>query len=469
MSPEEAKTLFASVDEIFKFASSDTGFAIQHSVKRELVNRDVVQKYVESRMKDDEDAKRLERSEIVLKKFGLLPRDFDLHTFLVGLLREQVAGYYDVNTKTIYLLDWVDAEAQQPVLAHELTHALQDQNYDLKKWSDLHDPHKKKDERFEYDEDEESMARDAVAEGQAMVVLVDYMLRPSGHTLADSPQIGKTMRDAMGKTGDSPMLDRAPLMLRESLIYPYRDGLDFEQQLLSAGGKQLAFNGAFKQPPQDTHEILEPAAYLAHKPVFWIPLPDFRAALGKTYEKYDVGSVGEFDTGIIVEQYVDNEASTALAPSWRGGSYFAAKKVQPKGATQPLSISDISLLYISRWATDEDADQFAHVYGSSLVKRYKQAQPSAESQAKCPSSTWCSSMRFNTEEGPVIIERLPHSAVLITEGFEPEIQRQLKAQLQSDSVQEKVESDLMRRLTQSAIVREALKNMVLRKLAAKVR
>src|SRR5689334_22725395 len=90
ISPEEAKALFASVDEIFKFASEDTGFVIKHPVKRELASRDVVQKYVESRLSDDEDAKRLERSEIVLKKFGLLPRDFDLHTFLVGLLREQV-------------------------------------------------------------------------------------------------------------------------------------------------------------------------------------------------------------------------------------------------------------------------------------------------------------------------------------------------------------------------------------------
>ena len=78
-------------------------------------------------------------------------------------------------------------------------------------------------------------------------------------------------------------------------------------------------------------------------------------------------------------------------------------------------------------------------------------------------------MTLDTDEGLVIIERLPHSAVLITEGFEPEIQRQLKAQLQSDSAQEKVQSDLMRRLTQSSMVREALENMVARKLAAKVR
>ena len=77
---------------------------------------------------NDEDTQRLRRSELVLKKFGLLPRDFNLETFLVALLREEVAGYYDPKTKTVNLLDWVPIEEQEPVMAHELTHALQDQD-----------------------------------------------------------------------------------------------------------------------------------------------------------------------------------------------------------------------------------------------------------------------------------------------------------------------------------------------------
>src|SRR5450755_5196835 len=85
-------------------------------------------------MKDDKDAKRLERSSAVLKKFGLLPRNFDLPNFLVAMLREQVAGYYDPKTKTVNLLNWLDVEQQKPVLAHELTHALQDQSFDIEKW-----------------------------------------------------------------------------------------------------------------------------------------------------------------------------------------------------------------------------------------------------------------------------------------------------------------------------------------------
>ena len=134
ISPEEAKELFRSVDDILSFASKDTSLPIHESVKRRLTSRDEVVAYIEKHMAEDEDAQRLRRSERVLKKFGMLPRDFDLQKFLIALLREQVAGYYDPKTKTVNLLDWIDGEQQKPVLAHELTHALQDQSFGLEKW-----------------------------------------------------------------------------------------------------------------------------------------------------------------------------------------------------------------------------------------------------------------------------------------------------------------------------------------------
>ena len=134
ISPKEAKELFRSVDEILKFASDDTGLPIDHEVKRKLADRKEVESYLEKGMKDDKDAKRLERSSIVLKKFGLLPRDFQFGPFLVAMLKEQVAGYYDPKKKTVNILNWIDAEQQKPVLAHELTHALQDQSFSMEKW-----------------------------------------------------------------------------------------------------------------------------------------------------------------------------------------------------------------------------------------------------------------------------------------------------------------------------------------------
>ncbi len=127
----EADDLFRAVDEILAFDSQKTGLPIKHPVKRKLTSRAEVQKFFLDSFKDDESAKRLRQAELVLKKFGLIPRDASLAGTLLALYTESVAGYYDPKTKTVYLLDWLDPESQKPVLAHELTHALQDQNFGI--------------------------------------------------------------------------------------------------------------------------------------------------------------------------------------------------------------------------------------------------------------------------------------------------------------------------------------------------
>src|SRR5215469_11560437 len=133
ITPRQAEELFHSVDEILQFDSKQTGLPVKHDVKRKLTSRDEVESYLTKHL-NDEDTQRLRRSELVLKKFGLLPRDFNLETFLVALLKEEVAGYYDPKTKTVNLLDWVPMEEQEPVMAHELTHALQDQDINMQRW-----------------------------------------------------------------------------------------------------------------------------------------------------------------------------------------------------------------------------------------------------------------------------------------------------------------------------------------------
>src|SRR5437667_1762220 len=265
ISSKEAEELFRSVDEILKFASKDTGLAIRHEVKRGLTRRDEVVAYIEKHMAEDEDAQRLRRSELVLKKFGLLPRDFNLQTFLVALLREQVAGYYDPKTKTVNLLDWIDPEQQQPVLAHELTHALQDQSFGLEKWmkagaADLAG-NSRDSTQGDIENDETAAARQAVVEGQAMVVLIDYMLAPTGQSLKDSPQIVEALKQGMLLgTADSIQFHNAPLYLKEALTFPYRFGIDFVADVLAKDGKEKAFAGVFANPPRTTREVMDPKA-----------------------------------------------------------------------------------------------------------------------------------------------------------------------------------------------------------------
>jgi hypothetical protein len=418
ISPKEAEDLFREVSQILQFASDDSGLPIKHQVKPKLAGRDEVVAYLEKSMAEDKDAKRLRRSELVLKKFGLLPHDFDLSKFLVALLREQIAGYYDPKKKTVNLLDWVDVAAQRPVLAHELTHALQDQSFNLDKWmrkGDVDLDTKKNPNARDVQNDETPEARQAVAEGQAMVVLVDNMLLPTGQSLLSSPEVAKALEDGMlAGTPDSIQFQSAPIYLREALTFPYRYGLEFEAQLLRQGGRQEAFFGALKNPPYTTRQIMEPKTYLAGERIAPLALPDFKQIF-KNYDRFDIGAIGEFDVAVLIDQYAGTEASHSLYPHWRGGYYYAAR---PKGDPNAA----LGLLYVSRWSDADKAAEFAAVYAKYLPKRYLHVQ-SAPSDAAKPAADHEESKQLTgahtwlTETGPVVIQ-VKGDTVLITESLD---------------------------------------------------
>ena len=224
ITPQQAEQLFRDVDTILAFASKDSSLPMKREVKRRLASREEVVTYLKKNMAEDKDVKRLRRTELVLKKFGLLPKEFDLQTFLVSLLEEQVAGYYDSKTKTVNLLDWVVPELQRPVLAHELTHALQDQTFGLDKWLKKGDEDldtKKNLTPADITEDENSEARQAIVEGQAMVVLLDYMLAPLHRNVADSPDVVDMLNSDMATgSADAVQYKNAPIFLKESLTFP---------------------------------------------------------------------------------------------------------------------------------------------------------------------------------------------------------------------------------------------------------
>jgi hypothetical protein len=426
ISPKEAKKLFRSVDEILQFASDDTGLPIKHKVKRRLTKRDEVQSYIEKSMRDDKDAQRLERSSAVLKKFGLLPRNFNLSTFLVTMLREQVAGYYDAKTKSVNLLNWLDAEQQKPVLAHELTHALQDQSFGIEKFMKSPEGTEKTNPSpADIASDEQSSARQAVVEGQAMVVLLDYSLAPTGKTLLDSPQIVEALKEGMlVGTADSPAFRDAPIFLKEELTFPYRYGLDFTTALLKAGGKQLAYAGAFNDPPKTTREIMEPETYLNHEKLEPVKLIDMEKDF-KGYDPFDIGAMGEFDVDILVEQYAGRDEAAAIYPEWRGGYYFAGKPKTDKTAP-------IGLLYVSRWSSPAKAAEFAAVYAKSLTQRYQKRQGLGGDGKVTPDAPPADSWRtlrgrhtWLTEEGVVLIE-VRGDAVLISESLDSETTKRVE-------------------------------------------
>ena len=420
MTPQQARELFSSVDEIMAFASNDTGLAPVVKVKRRLLTRAEVSAYLARTFDQDESAKRLQRSEIVLKKFGLLNREFNLRPFLLSLLTEQIAGFYDDKTRTVNLLNWVEPDEQKPVLAHELTHAIQDQKVGLEKWSNsgfkgVSRSNGEDAERIQVDERES--ARQAVTEGQAMVVFVDFGL-PKGQTLANSPEVGKSMKDAAADSSGSPIMSRAPLLLQRSLVFPYSDGLAFEQALLQKGGKALAFGGALTNPPDSSFEIMHPQAYLNHVAVPVLHLPNVHALLDAEYEPYDVGVMGELDVQIMASLFGGDDLGTALAPQWAGGVYYAGQR-RGVTAAEKATTGSIGVMYFSRWKTEEAALTFEKLYAAQLGRKYSGLVERVKDEP-----AGAGERVFTTTEGDVLLV-LSGRELFVSEGFALPLARRL--------------------------------------------
>jgi hypothetical protein len=345
------------------------------------------------------------------------------------MLREQVAGYYDVKTKTVNLLNWVDAEQQKPVLAHELTHALQDQSFGIEKWMKGSDDGEKKEGRSQsrdIENDEESSARQAVIEGQAMVVLLDYSLAPTGKTLLNSPQVVDAIKQGMlVGTAETPAFRGAPIFLKEELTFPYRYGLDFTAALLQAGGKGLAYAGAFNHPPKTTREIMEPQTYLAHEklePLKMIDMDrDFKATTLSISARWESSTSTCWSSNMPAATRrmlcIQNGAAVITMPEGRRitsrrrspCSMFRAGRVRRKRRSSRRCMR-------SRWP-----------------QRYQKRQPLAAdgkvAEDAPPAESW-GTLRgrhaWLTEEGVVLIE-VRGDAVMVSESLDDESTRRAEA------------------------------------------
>ena len=427
ITPDQARQLFASVDEIMKFSSDETGLPIKSPVKRQMTTRDAVQSYLMKKLSDDKESKRMERDEIVLKKFGLLDRDFELKPFLLALLREQIEAYYDTKTKTINLLDWVQPDEQKPVMSHELTHALQDQHSDLEKW-DSQTPDDVSTtlagDQENVAKDEMDAARDAVSEGQATAVMMDYMLKPMGKSLVKDPEVLDFIRQHMDASADSPVMARAPLLISESMLFPYRDGLSFEQDVWMDQGQNAAFAGTLDRPPTSTWEILNPRNY-EQKLIPPVPLlPNIHPIVDKLYRPYDIGQVGQLDVQIMSQLFGGKDSSRDLTSAWDGGIYWAGQSRSATTAEEQDNTKSLAIFYLSVWRNPASAQAFTHLYARNLARKYSSVKPDTSAQASASNEAGSVEQDFSTDEGPVVITTRG-KLVFIAESFPLPVGRQL--------------------------------------------
>jgi hypothetical protein len=430
ITPEQAKQLFSLVDELIQFSSDETALPIKSTVKRQITTRAAVESYLNEKFEEDQGAKRLQRDEIVLKKFGLLDRDFSLKPFLLALLKEQIEAYYDAKTKTVNLLDWVDIEEQKPVMAHELTHALQDQHANLEKWNDQTPEDVSLDAPGDTDhlaKDEMDTARDAVAEGQATAVMMDYILKPLGKSLVKDPEVLDVVKQQMSGAENSPVMARAPLLLSESMLFPYREGLSFEQDIWMDKGQTAAFAGALDHPPTSSWEIINPLEY-EQKHIPALPLlPDIHPLVDKLYKPYDIGQIGQLDLHILAELFGGDDAARNLTPAWDGGIYWAGQLRSAKSPAEQSSTKSLAFFYLSVWRNAASARAFVKLYANNLGRKYSSLNQDEAAQASARSGGSVEQI-YSTSEGPVVITTRG-KLVFVSESFPLDLARKLTDQI----------------------------------------
>jgi hypothetical protein len=324
------------------------------------------------------------------------------------------------------MLDWITPDDQKPVLAHELTHALQDQHVDLDKWSDQTPPevsHTTSEDSDHLAKDELDTAREAITEGQATAVMMDNVLKPMGKSLVGNPEIIDFLKQQMTSTDNSPVLARAPLLLSESLLFPYREGLSFEQDVWMDRGQAAAFTGALDRPPSSSWEIMNPREYeQGHVPT--VPyLPDIHPIVDATYRPYDIGQVGELDVHILAGLFGGESAARDLAPAWDGGIYWAGQRLNATAAEQ-ASTKSISLFYLSVWKNAGSAQAFVRLYSDELGRKYSDLKPVERPAPTSPQVEGTLEQLFSTSEGPVLITRRG-KLVFISESFDLPLARTL--------------------------------------------
>ena len=346
---------FARVtDEVMAQMSKILGLTQLEPLKKTLRSREEIRAYVLKQMDEDKEPEKRYADERMMEKMGLLPKNFPFDSFLVDLLTEQIAGLYDPKAKEFYIADWMDPKEQQVVMAHELTHALQDQHYRIDAWRDAAKPN-----------DDAETARDAVLEGSATAAMIDYGLRQQGSSLNAIAGVNVSLSSLLGNLDNSPLLAKAPAFLRDSLEFPYGAGADFCMEVLRKGGGWKGFDSLFQKPPVSTQQVLHPDLYFRGVMPVAVALPDLTHDLPEGWKALDSNIMGEFGLQEFLKEFLSLDRADDLAPLWNGDRYTIYEKKENKDAREDILVIRIKA------ANTADASRLFGGFSEAFDKKYK--------------------------------------------------------------------------------------------------
>lgn len=336
--------------EALETASSIRKLKIKHPVPCLLQDKEEVKSYLLSLIDEQLPPERLHAEETVLKKLGFLPEAFNYKQGIVDLYLAQIGGFYDPKKDRFVMASWLPAAMQTTIAVHELTHALQDQYYDLEK---LINP--------EIRNGDNLLAHSALAEGDATSVMYDYTRKQEGApSIAETEDISSLILANMAASHLAPA--SVPKSLQMVLIFPYTSGFHFVHKILRKGGYE-ALKKVFNSPPGSTEEILYPEKYFSGKKDYLQFSDDeLRENLDSSHQAVYHETFGQFSLMALLSMSRLSQADIKLASDGWGGDRLVLFEKQD---------GDSLLRWKLAWDSRRDLEEFRKFYFAMLNEHHK--------------------------------------------------------------------------------------------------
>jgi hypothetical protein len=316
------------------------GVKFKRPPKLEIRSREQVREFLLATLKTPEARKQIANEETLFKLLGMLPDTMHLGDFYVRVLTEQIIGYYDPKTKILYVVNGADETYAGITIMHELVHALQDQYINLDSLEHI------------TGDDDRAAAAQAVIEGEATYEQVYIMAGGAGNIAAQLPggweSMRQTIRDAQAS---QPIFASAPMVIQETLLFPYINGADFVRRFKEHVRNRLPLDSL----PTTTEQVMHDAAYFtAHRDLpSEITLPPIAGTV-------DTNDFGEFGTRLYLFQHTkDREQSIRASNGWDGDRYALVK-----------TAGGHALVWVTVWDTPLDAAEFVTALDGAMKMRF---------------------------------------------------------------------------------------------------
>jgi hypothetical protein len=350
--PDTLAALLRRTDAVAREVAKVRGLPLKRPIPNEVVDRDELRARLLKVAAEDKTAAESAAEGFALERWGMIPPGTRYEALLIDLLTDQIAGYYDPETKklTISRSAGDDPAWAEMVLAHELDHGLQDQSFDLHRFEDLPSS-----------EADAAIARRALVEGDGIALMIEVMVaRQRSKVDWANPAIAVAIQKAMSAPGvGNESIDRAPLAIREAMLFPYRAGFGFIAALRRRQ-PWSAVDAAFARPPRSTEQIIHPERYFADDPPISIDVRTPAALPGYTIVHSTVW--GELGFGLwLRSQGVDERAADEAAAGWGGDRTIVLARPGEHRVTRAVALSR------SEWDSEADAIEAAEAAGKALA------------------------------------------------------------------------------------------------------